>query len=124
MLTRDRKNQLAGAAAVLTLWAVVSLYQQVQTWFFEPPFDSAKWHDPTTSDQELFGMLPDLMKNVIRPYRTSTTDIERLLGPPTDRFKDALYYGLPQRPSAFDATYLIIKTNSAGRATDSLIVDH
>ena len=123
MLTRDRKNQMAGAGAVLILWAVVTVYHQVQTWF-EPPFDSGKWHDRTTSDQELLGMLPDLTNNVIRPNRTSTADIVRLLGPPTDQFKDSLYYGLPQRPSAFDATYLIFKTNTAGRVTETLIVDH
>lgn len=119
MISRDIQNRFIGAVAVVLVWAIIKVIYS-----FDTPFNSERWHDPATSDDDIHAMMPDLMNNVLRSGKTPVPDVVRLLGPPTDRFEDSLLYGLPQRASAFDATYLIIKINAANVVTDSLIVDH
>lgn len=119
MISRDFKNRFIGAAVVIVIWVALKLYYGSQT-----PFSSKQWHDPATSERDIHAMMPDLMDNVIRPKRTSVSDVVRLLGPPTHRFEDSLFYELPQRKSAFDATYLIVNFDSSETVTGTLIVDH
>lgn len=119
MISRTFRNRLVGTTVVITTWVAFKL-----CYGFHPPFSSERWHDPATSDDDIHAMIPDLMNNILRPKQTSVSDVVRLLGPPTERFEDALYYDLPQRKAAFDATYLIINFDDSDVVTGTLIVDH
>lgn len=119
MFSSRNAHRIQGAGAVAVAWCTVAVVQ-----YFSPAFDSERWHDPKTTDKEYYEMIPDLTKNVLRPGRTSSADVVRLLGPPTDVFEGSMWYELRQRPTAFDATYLIIETTPSHLVRRVQIVDH
>jgi hypothetical protein len=72
-------------------------------------------------------MISDVQKNYLSRSLTEG-EVVKLLGSPADRYERSdsevwLYYEIGLRPSAFDATYFVVKLRD-GRYRKSEVCDH